>query len=389
MILLRRISVRMGLFVTTACVLYDCRLTEDVREAVLMTIGIQVGDPAPWLVLPCSDPSGPYHFDKAGGRFVAVLLTHDAASAAPAIARIARHPGLADAVSRLIFTLTPDGAGAGLAPDPAQPGLFHLFDADRRAAHAYGYDGHGAYWVVLDPTLHVVAVLGGSDVETDMVLDLLARVPAFGDRPEAPTIPAIIMSDVFEPAFCDALITEYHTRGFQHSGVFTETVGGQTARAMDSGFKRRRDCILEDETLLDGARARILRRIVPEIGRVFQSRAGYLERVIVASYDGRERGRFGAHRDNTMLATEHRQFAISINLNDQFAGGELVFPEYGPKRFRPPAGGAAVFSCGLLHRVEPVEQGARFACLTFAYDETAAALRRRNWDRIQSEKRPA
>jgi len=241
--------------------------------------------------------------------------------------------------------------------------------------------------VLLDPTLHVVALLGASASDTTMVLDLLGRAPSFSDRPEPQTIPALVLSDVFEPDFCTRLMAEYEARGFHHSGVFTQGAAGETTRAMDSGFKRRRDCILENKALLDGARARILRRIVPEIARVFQARAGYLERVIIASYDGAERGRFGAHRDNTMLATEHRQFAISINLNDRFDGGDLVFPEYGPKRIRPPAGGAAVFSCGLLHRVEPVERGARFACLTFAYDEAAAALRRQNWDRIQVQNR--
>ncbi|MBE7213520.1 MAG: 2OG-Fe(II) oxygenase, partial [Gluconacetobacter diazotrophicus] len=73
-----------------------------------------------------------------------------------------------------------------------------------------------------------------------------------------------------------------------------------------------------------------------------------------------------------------RRFAVSINLNDGFEGGELVFPEFGSRRHRPPAGGALVFSCSLLHAVTPVTAGTRFAFLPFVHDAPAAALKRAN-----------
>lgn len=45
-----------------------------------------------------------------------------------------------------------------------------------------------------------------------------------------------------------------------------------------------------------------------------------------------------------------------------FEGGQLCFPEYGPSTYSPPAGGAVVFSCSVLHRLEaqqpPDPQGA-------------------------------
>ena len=44
------------------------------------------------------------------------------------------------------------------------------------------------------------------------------------------------------------------------------------------------------------------------------------------------------------------RFAVSLNLNDDFEGGELVFPEYAGVKVSPPAGAAAVFSCSVLHR---------------------------------------
>ena len=63
----------------------------------------------------------------------------------------------------------------------------------------------------------------------------------------------------------------------------------------------------------------------------------------------------GAHRDNTTKGTAHRRFAVTINLNaGEFEGGELRFPEFGPRTYRPPTGGAVVFSCSLLHEAPPV-----------------------------------
>jgi predicted 2-oxoglutarate/Fe(II)-dependent dioxygenase YbiX len=84
------------------------------------------------------------------------------------------------------------------------------------------------------------------------------------------------------------------------------------------------------------------------------------------------------HRDNTTKGTAHRRFAVSINLNRDFEGGNLSFPEYGPKQFKPPPGGAVVFSCSLLHTVSPVTRGLRYVFLPFLYDDAGAALREAN-----------
>jgi predicted 2-oxoglutarate/Fe(II)-dependent dioxygenase YbiX len=103
-----------------------------------------------------------------------------------------------------------------------------------------------------------------------------------------------------------------------------------------------------------------------------------MERYIVACYSAEDRGHFRAHRDNTTKGTAHRRFAVTINLNDEFEGGELSFPEYGPRSFKPPAGGAVVFSCSLLHAASEVTGGTRYAFLPFLYDEAAAKIREQN-----------
>ena len=90
-------------------------------------------------------------------------------------------------------------------------------------------------------------------------------------------------------------------------------------------------------------------------------------------------GWFRPHRDNTTKGTAHRKFAVTINLNaEDYEGGELRFPEFGDRRYRPPTGGAVVFSCSLLHEALPVTRGERYAFLPFLYDEASARLRDEN-----------
>ena len=120
------------------------------------------------------------------------------------------------------------------------------------------------------------------------------------------------------------------------------------------------------------------RRIVPEIKKVHQFDVTRMERYIVACYAAEDGGHFNMHRDNTTRGTAHRRFAVSINLNDDFDGGEIMFPEYGPRAFKPPIGGAVVFSCSLLHAVTKMTRGRRYAFLPFLYDEAAAAIRAEN-----------
>jgi predicted 2-oxoglutarate/Fe(II)-dependent dioxygenase YbiX len=103
-----------------------------------------------------------------------------------------------------------------------------------------------------------------------------------------------------------------------------------------------------------------------------------MERDIVCCYAAEDEAHFRAHRDNTTKGTAHRRFAVSVNLNDDFDGGEVNFPEYGPRSFKAPIGGAVVFSCSLLHAVSKVTRGRRFAFLPFLYDDEAARVREAN-----------
>jgi predicted 2-oxoglutarate/Fe(II)-dependent dioxygenase YbiX len=186
-----------------------------------------------------------------------------------------------------------------------------------------------------------------------------------------------VLPNVFEPEFCAQLIALYEVDGGKASG-FMRDINGKTVVVHDASHKLRRDLIIEDSGTIKALQQRFRRRVVPEILKAYQFKATRMERYIVSCYLAEEGGHFRAHRDNTTKGTAHRRFAVSVNLNDDFDGGRVSFPEYGPRSFKPPVGGAVVFSCSLLHAVSKVTSGRRFAFLPFLYDDEAASIRQEN-----------
>jgi predicted 2-oxoglutarate/Fe(II)-dependent dioxygenase YbiX len=238
-------------------------------------------------------------------------------------------------------------------------------------------------WVLLDPQLRVLETAPINALPA--LLSHIATLPP-PSRHAGSTVPApvLILPRIFEPELCQALIAEYDRQGGEMSGFMRE-VNGQTVAVHDRGHKVRRDVLLDDGPLKTATQQRIASRLVPEIARSFQFHVTRLERYLVACYAAEEGGHFAPHRDNTTKGTAHRRFAVSINLNaEDFSGGDLRFPEFGTNAYRPPTGGAVVFSCSLLHQALPVTAGKRYAFLPFLYDEAAAKIRAENLKFIAS-----
>ncbi len=112
--------------------------------------------------------------------------------------------------------------------------------------------------------------------------------------------------------------------------------------------------------------------------------ANYIERHIIGCYSAEDGGHFAPHRDNRPGLTSHRRFAVSVNLNGDFEGGEVVFPEYNTGGYKAPAGWAVVFPCAILHQVRRVTSGARYAYLPFVYDAGGKELRDAELARMQA-----
>jgi predicted 2-oxoglutarate/Fe(II)-dependent dioxygenase YbiX/peroxiredoxin len=350
------------------------------------------GDPAPhFRQRSGSNPA--YAFDTAAGRYLILCFLGSGgdAHAQQAVADVRARPDLFDDVHAAFFAVSNDPADESLARlDERVPGYRLFWDFDRSVARLYGAvdrDDPGQpqvevrrMWVVLDPMLRVVQVIPFAPDRSDIAA-LIAAVAALPPPDHfagfALQAPIIVLPNVFEPALCADLIARYDAAGGTPSGFMRE-VDGKTVLVNDPAHKRRRDHDITDRAMIEHIQGRIRRRVVPEIARVHQFHATRMERYLVACYHAEDRGHFQPHRDNTTRGTAHRRFAVSVNLNAEFEGGELWFPEYGPRGFRMPAGAAAIFSCSLLHAVRPVTAGRRYAFLPFLYDDAAAQQREAN-----------
>jgi predicted 2-oxoglutarate/Fe(II)-dependent dioxygenase YbiX/peroxiredoxin len=348
------------------------------------------GDPAPWFhQRSTSNPR--YAFDTAAGRYIVLCFFM---SAGDAVGRAAL-----DAVdaNRRVFD-DERASFFGISIDPRDeeesrvrenmPGIRFFWDFDGSVSKLYGAVPKDAkpgaqtavrrFWMVLDPALRVMAVFPLTDEGRAALFGYLGRLPP-PDRVAGLEVqaPVLILPRVFEPAFCRHLIDRYEAHGGEESG-FMRDVDGKTVAILDPKHKRRRDYVIGDPDLIKQTQSRIRRRVNPEMVKVHSFNPTRMERYIVSCYSAEDGGHFRAHRDNTTKGTAHRRFAVSINLNDDFDGGELSFPEYGPRRFKAPIGCAVVFSGALLHAVSPVTRGRRYAFLPFVYDEAAAKIREAN-----------
>lgn len=236
---------------------------------------------------------------------------------------------------------------------------------------------HGAYgvpvdgepvMVVLDPNVRVVATR--RDDEGDVVADVARAVAAVTRTDEGTTVgrhaPVLFIDGALDAELCDSLIEIWERTGGVQTGVET-AVGEET----DQMRKRRRDHTVTDPELLRMLSSHIGRRVMPEIRKAFAYEANRFEGFKIGCYEATDRGFFTAHRDNISPSTAHRKFGLTLNLNEDYEGGELRFPEYGPDRYRPAAGEALVFSGAHLHEVLPVTRGRRFVLLSFIFGETA------------------
>jgi predicted 2-oxoglutarate/Fe(II)-dependent dioxygenase YbiX len=344
-----------------------------------------LGEPAPWFT--CATATHPgFGLDTLGGRLVVLLFVGSLADARGRAAydEVLAYRGLFDDVDCVCFAVSNDEADRTTGRLGHQlPGLRCFWDFDGEVSRRFGVrpdEPDGPRVFLLDEMLRFMSVLPLAGTR-EFLEGLRAIVQERRSWWRAQTAPVLTLPMVFEPSFCRTLIDYYEATGGSPSG-FMRDVGGRTVGHHDPAFKRRRDAMVEDPALQAGIRERVRWRLIPMIERAFSWTATRIERYIVACYSAEEQGFFRAHRDNRTIGTAHRKLAVTINLNGDFEGGELRFPEFGPRTYRPPAGGATVFACGLLHEATPVTAGRRFACLPFLYDDAAAAVRQATRDRV-------
>jgi len=352
----------------------------------------QIGDAVPHFQCRSSN-NALFHFNTAAGRYMVLSFfgTSSEADSAAVIQHIYTHKSERYNDADLCFF------GVTIDPQDEQkiqqrvPGLRLFYDFEGAVSRqcrailnpeaANSEIKYRPFTLVLDPLLRVIANIpikpaAEHNAQLEVVLSNLHPLESYsGVKMHAPVL---ILPRVFEPEFCKMLIGKYEASGGYESGFMREK-DGKTVGIYDNNFKRRRDYMVEEQELILAIQTRIAGKLLPEIKRAFQYDVTRMERYLVACYDSETGGFFRPHRDNTTKGTAHRRFAVTINLNrEEYEGGNLRFPEFGPAHYTAPTGGAVVFSCSLLHEATPVTKGTRYAFLPFLYDDAAAKIRDAN-----------
>jgi predicted 2-oxoglutarate/Fe(II)-dependent dioxygenase YbiX len=336
---------------------------------------VTLGDPVPWFRA-ANIGGGKTDICVSAGRWIVLAFLGSLAEpqAQSRLATLVKQAALFSDDHLIIYAVlaTPPADAAQLL---AMGGPVLKFIADYDGAIGEYYRAHERpRTIALDPMLRAIANISCDHPDGhDTVLERLLRdLPSVDNSAGVPlTAPVLVVPRVFDFPLCDLLVSIYDQVGGTDSG-FLVAHDGKPATATDHSKKRRQDMVIAPPELRQRIRERILTRLLPAIELYFQFKATRMDRYLVACYDSEIGGHFFRHRDNLNPGVEHRRFAVSLNLNGGYQGCDLMFAEFGRRTYRPPVGGAIVFSCGALHEVTPITQGRRYAFLSFLYGEADA-----------------
>ena len=340
---------------------------------------IKIFDPVPWFEAPAL--AGTSHsLGAMAGRWVALCFVNDLSD--PAIVRtlgdiivsLGRFFNDDHVVFYAVLTSPPSDTTPFM--QASHRGMGFLTDYEGQITKMYGAEAKPCI-ILVDPLLRANKIfpLGAEGVSSEQIISCLRDLPLIDDSAGVTmTAPALIIPRVFESDFCDYLIGLYEQNGGKDSGFMIDE-GGKTKTIIDHSKKQRHDFLVEDAAVREGIRDRIVRRVLPAMERFFQYRPTRMDRYLVSCYGAEDGGHFSRHRDNVNAGARHRKFAASFNLNGNYDGCDLLFPEFGRRLYRAPVGGAIVFSTGALHQVTPITRGKRYAFVPFFYGEEEAQQR--------------
>ena len=343
-------------------------------------LSLRPGDRLPDFALPGLDGKLRKFVWSFNGDPVALLAVDDLANidaaqyAALAAACTAASTTLVVVAGNAVAAASPRWSKLGGGPIETGPLL--LCDPERKVLTAFlapaGAIGFGPATalrmrvIVLDPNLRVAATfdtraLPAAAEAIATVADSVRADGGAGLVLRTAMAPVLVLPRVFEPDFCTQLIRLWGKGDHTDSGV-----SSRYGNVNVSHLKQTEDYTIVEPMMLKAVSDRLAYRIGPELAKVFAyDREFTFDSHVVLSYSAEGHHFFGAHRDNGAPTTANRSFAVSLNLNDDFEGGELSFPEYAGVGVCPPQGAAAVFSCSLLHIARPVTRGRRFVLTTF------------------------
>ena len=151
------------------------------------------------------------------------------------------------------------------------------------------------------------------------------------------TAPVLLLPRVLEPADCQALVAQL---------AHADSPQGQQKLA-DEKFAARISSVL-------------LRRIGPEMEKVFSVDDFVFDPLELHWTSANSEAPPDRLRENDDPAIKGRYFVLLLDLSaEEYEGGGILFPEYGPHSHRPGLGGAVIFAGTIIRELQPVSSGRR------------------------------
>ena len=336
------------------------------------------GDRLGNFVLPCSDGYLWIFYEKTRGyRNLLFVFPEETAESTAILKNLAAgYEALQEArVDVFAIGRQPVTAAGRQAQDLSLPFLLYADPQGKVTAEITGKSGFApgeAFCLLLDENQRLLKSLplnagGEAEVAETALRFYQARDPeALAPEPQR-TAPVLIVPKVLDREDCEALIARW--RQHNEEGFVTTRIDGKDTKRIDPGIKKRRDHQVLDPELDGRLTSLVGRRIAPELAKAFYFQRFRFDRFVITCYDAERGDYFRPHRDNNTPDTQARMFALTLNLNtEDYEGGGLRFPEYGPEAYRPRNGDAILFSCSLIHEALPVTKGRRFTLLSFLRD---------------------
>jgi len=342
---------------------------------------IGVGDPVPWIEMRRL-PAGVLNAEQLGGnRIVFLFLGSPFAAPSRLIIEslVARLDALQPMMRKHTIGILPIFADAASGTHPA----VQAWAARELAVVDDGFRFHRAFGVYADNTVQIAAFISDRQLvvreilrggEPGGLVDAIAsRLAAPPPRPGEARAPLLVIPGVLGEPECAGLIAEWRSAATVRSGYMVRDGDGKYAEVLDPQRKIRVDHTIPPRSVLHTSLlARLRKRVFLPMRRYFQFEVRGVERLLLARYAAEEAGHFAQHRDH-MGDDYHREFGVTINLNSDFSGGELAFPEF-EEAHKPAPGSAIIYSGALMHIVRPVTSGARFCLLSFLMGERGLAV---------------
>ncbi len=322
----------------------------------------------------------------AGGPLLLVLVHPEQTEGVQAIAALAAAEPLLAQKDCQVVVISADSHAQRNGALANAHGLTSPLCGDSTGAVFASYGLHkgnapAARWVLLTQYRQVRAWFDAPRPPSqvlDVVYGLLDDAPmSEAETWRVPHAPVLVVPNVLSRQECADLIESFErgTPLMVRPPRPGELDGNYRIPVYEHNRQDRVDEIIRDQQTLTLLHERLFGRVVPMIRKAFAFDVTRREDLHIARYAGERGGNVMGHRDNVSAATSYRRFALSMNLNDDYDGGEVMFREFGGGGYKGEPGAAMVFSSSLLHEVLETTRGVRYTLISHLFNEQTVARR--------------